>query len=66
MMASEDNRSDDACRALEQVLQLDPQSPTALPQLGELELHAGDYIKAAKHLKQAREVRPADAAAAFY
>jgi choline-sulfatase len=66
MMASDDERSDDARRALEKVLQLDPKSPTALRQLGELELHAGEYAKAAKHLKQAREVRPDDATAAFY
>ena len=66
MMASDDNRSDEARRALEKVLQLDPKSPTALRQLGELELNAGDYLKAAEHLKQAREVRPEDATAAFY
>ena len=66
MMASDDNRSDEARQALEKVLQLDPKSPTALRQLGELELHAGDYTKAAEHLKLAREVRPDDATAAFY
>ncbi len=66
MIASDDNRSDDARGALEKVLQLDPKSPTALRQLGELELKAGDYLKAAEHLKQAREVRPEDATAAFY
>ena len=66
MMASDDNRSDEARRALEKVLQLDPKSPTALRQLGELELNAGDYFKAAEHLKQARDVRPEDATAAFY
>jgi len=66
MMASDDNRSDEARRALENVLQLDPKSPTALRQLGELELQAGDYIKAAEHLKRARGVRPEDATAAFY
>jgi arylsulfatase A-like enzyme/TolA-binding protein len=66
MIASDDNRSDEARRALEKVLQLDPKSPTALRQLGELELHAGDYNNAAEHLKQAREVRPEDATAAFY
>ncbi len=66
MIASDDNRSDEARRALEKVLQLDPKSPTALRQLGELELNAGDYLKAAEHLKQAREVRPEDATAAFY
>ena len=66
MMASDDNRADEARRALEKVLQLDPKSPTALRQLGELELQAGDYAKAAEHLKQAREVRPEDSTAAFY
>jgi tetratricopeptide (TPR) repeat protein len=65
MIASEDNRSNEARAALEKVLQLDPKSPTALRQLGELELQAADYTKAAEHLKRAREVRPEDAAAAF-
>ena len=65
MMASEDNRPADARRSLERVLQLDPKSPTALRQLGELELRAGDYSKAADHLKVAREVSPTDATAAF-
>ena len=66
MMASEDNRPADARRSLEKVLQLDPKSPTALRQLGELELRAGDYAKAAKHLKHAREVSPTDATSAFH
>lgn len=66
MLASDDNRSDEARQALEKVLQLDPKSPTALRQLGELELHAGVYAPAAEHLKQAREVRPDDSTAAFY
>jgi len=66
MMASEDNRAAEAREAFEKVLQLDPKSPTALRQLGELELHAGDYAKAAQHLKGAVEVRPDDAAAALY
>jgi predicted Zn-dependent protease len=66
MMAADDDRISDARTALEGVLQLDPKSPTALRQLGELELQAGDYAKAAEHLKRAREVRPEDATAAFY
>jgi choline-sulfatase len=66
MMASEDNRPDDARRSLEKVLQLDPKSPTALRQLGELELQAGEYGKASEHLKHAREVSPTDATAAFH
>lgn len=66
MMASDDNRTDEARRVLEKVLQLDAKSPTALRQLGELELQAEDYAKAAEHLKQARHVRPEDSTAAFY
>lgn len=66
MMASEDGREADARESLEKLLQLDPKSPTALLQLGELELKAGDYAQAAQHLKSALEVRPDDATAAFY
>ena len=66
MMASEDDREADARESLKKVLQLDPKSPTALLQLGELELKAGDYADAAQHLKGALEVRPDDATAAFY
>jgi tetratricopeptide (TPR) repeat protein len=66
MMASDDNRTDEARQALEKVLQLDPKSPTALRQLGELEFHSGDFALAAEHLKQARQVRPEDSTAAFY
>src|SRR6202023_3909898 len=51
MIASDDNRIDQARQALEKVLQLDPKSPTAARQLGELELHTGDYAQAAEHLK---------------
>jgi len=65
MLASDDNRVRDARQALEQVLALDPKSPSALRQLGELELQSGEYSKAAQHLKGAIEVRPDDATAAF-
>ena len=65
MMASEDDRPSDARKALEKVLTLDPKSPTALRQLGELELQAGDYAQASQHLKIAMEVRPDDATAAY-
>jgi choline-sulfatase len=65
MMAEEDNHPSDARASLEKVLQLDPKSPTALRQIGQLELRAGDYVKAAGHLHTAREIRPNDAAAAF-
>ena len=66
MIASEDGRVPEARRALEKVLALNPKSPTALRQLGELELQAADYKKAAQHLKAAVEMRPDDATAAFY
>src|SRR5712691_958893 len=66
MMASEDNRLAEARTALEKVLQLDPKSPTALLQLGELEFQSGDYAKAAEYLGRAREIRPDDATAAYY
>lgn len=65
MLASDDGRSSDARVALEKVLQSDPKSPTALLQLGQLELHAGDGSKAADYLKRATEARPQDATAAF-
>ena len=66
MMAAEDDREADARESLEKVLQLDAKSPTALRQLGELELKAGEYSRAAQHLKGALDARPDDATAAFY
>jgi arylsulfatase A-like enzyme/Flp pilus assembly protein TadD len=65
MMAAEDDRTADARRSLEKVLQLDPRSITALRELGELELRTGDYAKAAQHLKVVVAERPEDAPAAF-
>src|SRR5579864_2637441 len=65
MLASDDNRIADARHDFEQVLALDPKSPTALRQLGELELQAGEYAKAAEHLKAAMQVRPDDATASY-
>ena len=65
MLASDDNRSSDTRRFLEKALQLDPSSPTALRQLGELELAAGGFAQAAVHLKRACELRPDDSTAAF-
>ena len=56
---------EEALTTYEKVLQLDPQSSTALRQLGELELQAGEYAKAAQHLKSALKARPDDATAAF-
>lgn len=66
MVASEDDHILEARQSLEKVLALDPTSPTALRQLGELELQAGDYARAAEHLKGAVEARPDDATASFY
>jgi len=65
MLANDDNRSSDARQFLEKALWLDPNSPTTLRQLGELELAAGDFAKAAVHLKRACELRPDDSTAAF-
>ena len=65
MIAADDNRSADARGYLEKALTLDPGSPTALRQLGELEIAAGEYSKAAAHLKRACEVRPEDSTAAY-
>jgi tetratricopeptide (TPR) repeat protein len=66
MIASEDGHDTAAREFLEKVLQLDPKSHAALRQLGELELHAGDYASSAQHLKRALEAHPDDASAAFY
>jgi arylsulfatase A-like enzyme/Flp pilus assembly protein TadD len=66
MIASEDDRASEARRALEKVLQLNAKSPTALRDLGELELRDGDYSNAVQHLKIAMEVRPEDAKVAFH
>jgi arylsulfatase A-like enzyme/Tfp pilus assembly protein PilF len=65
MLADDDNRSSDARQFLEKALQIDPASPTALRQLGELELAAGEFAKASVHLKRACELRPDDSTAAF-
>jgi arylsulfatase A-like enzyme/Flp pilus assembly protein TadD len=65
MIASEDERPAEARTALEKVLQIDPESPAALKQIGELELNASEYGNAAQHLKTARKVSPTDAAVAF-
>lgn len=65
MLAADDGRTADARVALEKVLQSDPKSPTALLQLGQIELSAGNADKAADYLRRATTVRPDDAAAAL-
>jgi choline-sulfatase len=66
MMLVDEGRSADARLLLEKLLLLNPDSPTALRQLGQLELNAGDYREAADHLANARKVQPDDPLAALY
>jgi arylsulfatase A-like enzyme/Flp pilus assembly protein TadD len=66
MIASEDSRPDEARTALEKLLENNPKSPNALLQIGQIELEAGNFAKAAGYLGRARELRPDDAAAAWY
>ena len=65
MLASEDNQPEQARAALERVIAMDPKSPIALQQLGQLELSSKNYEKAAGYLKRALELRPNDAASAY-
>ena len=66
MLASEDGRPADARSDLQSVLKRNPNSETALTQLGILELHDAKYGEAADYLKRARDLRPKDATAALY
>ena len=65
VLALDDQREADARAALEEVLRMDPKSPTALLQIGQLELASKNYAKAADYLRRELEVRPQDATAAF-
>jgi arylsulfatase A-like enzyme/Flp pilus assembly protein TadD len=65
MMATDDNRVPEARNALEKVLESDAKSSTALRQIGELELNAGNYQKAAEYLIRARQLLPDDASVAL-
>jgi arylsulfatase A-like enzyme/Tfp pilus assembly protein PilF len=65
MLADEEGRPAEARAALEKAVQTDPQSAPALLQLGQLELKAGNYQKAADYLAQTRALRPQDSAAAL-
>jgi choline-sulfatase len=65
MLASDDGRAEDSRKYLEKAVQIDPGSATALRQLGELELAALDYPKAAAHLKRSIELHPDDSVTAF-
>jgi arylsulfatase A-like enzyme len=66
MLAEESDRVGDARAALEKLLQLDPESASALSQLGALELSAGDTKTAAEHLAHAHRSRPTDATTATH
>src|SRR5215472_9643580 len=65
MLAADAGNTAQAQTDLQKVLELNPTSPTALRQLGELELRTGEYSKAAEHLKAARTNQPNDAAVAY-
>jgi choline-sulfatase len=65
MVAVEENHAAEARTSLEKVLVIEPKSPIASRQLGELELRAGDYDRAAQHLKTVVEAHPDDAMAWF-
>ncbi len=65
MLASDDGRTADSRKYLEKAVEIDPTSATALRQLGELELAAQDYPKAATHLKRSIELQPSDASTAY-
>lgn len=65
MLASDDGRTADSIKYLEKAVEIDPTSATALRQLGEIELAAQDYPKAATHLKRSIELQPSDANAAY-
>jgi tetratricopeptide (TPR) repeat protein len=65
MLAADSGDTAQAQTNLQKVLELNPTSPTALRQLGEIELRAGDYSKAADHLKAARTNQPNDATVAY-
>lgn len=65
MLAKEDGQETDERNALQKLLDTNPLSGEALRQIGELELRAGEYPKAAAHLKHAYEISPQDAGIAF-
>lgn len=65
MIASEDGRASEARRALEQVLEIEPQSLAGLRQLAEIELREGEYAKAIEHYRRVRTIQPDDASTAY-
>jgi arylsulfatase A-like enzyme len=65
MMATEEGLSAPAREALAQLLRLNPESVPALRQWSELELQAGEFSRAAGHLRSAFALEPGDAAVAL-
>jgi len=66
MIAFEDGRSIEARAALERAVDLDPNSPTALRQLADFEFQAGEFAKAAEHLKRLLALHFDDSVTAFH
>jgi tetratricopeptide (TPR) repeat protein len=62
-MISADQGHSEAARSL---LELNPDSPAALRQLGELEYKAGEYRRAAEHFSGVHKAHPDDGSAALY
>jgi cytochrome c-type biogenesis protein CcmH/NrfG len=60
MMSSEDGRLPEGRAALKKLLSIDNSSVTALMQIGQLELTAGNTSEAAGYLQRAYELRPQD------
>lgn len=65
MLAQDDARTTEARALFLKVLELDSKSPAALMQLGQLELTARNYAKAADYFSRARQIRRDDANIAF-
>ncbi len=61
MLAADDRRTEEARAKLEEVLKLNGDSQAALTQLGQVEMDAGDYGKAARYFGRAVAVRAGDA-----
>jgi predicted Zn-dependent protease len=66
VMLADGGHGPDAQLLLQKALQLNPDSSTALEQLGELEFKAGEYRKAADHLGRVRKAHPDNMPAAVY
>jgi choline-sulfatase len=66
MLAIDDGRITDARKELNKVLEQDTDSTAALTQLGQLELDASEFAKAAEYFSRARALHPDDANLALH